>query len=212
MPKATFLRDNGLSLALGGLFLLSFIGMALTGWHAFNSELAEHERPELGLLAYIATGNFLSAVFENWESEFLQMSTYVVLTAILFQRGSAESLDPDDPTRDGDDVPWRRRSPRLAWLYAHSLGLALAMLFVLSFALHWWFSLVAVNEEAARHGVEARTLAGYLFDADLWFESLQNWQSEFLSTAVLIVLSIFLRQKGSPESKPVAKANHETGG
>jgi len=154
-----------------------------------------------------------SALFENWESEFLQMAAYVIMTAILFQRGSAESRDPDDPNRPKDTLPAtkRTRNPILSWLYSYSLGLALALLFVLSFALHWWGSLAAANEEALHHGGEMQSLASYLLDPKLWFESFQNWQSEFLSTAALVVLSIFLRHKGSPESKPTGASNAETG-
>ncbi|HEY9212415.1 MAG TPA: DUF6766 family protein [Ancylobacter sp.] len=206
-----FLRDNGLTLALGVMFLVSVGGMVLTGRAAFNKELIDHGQPGLGLMAYIGTGEFLSALFENWESEFLQMAAYVVLTAMLFQRGSSESRDPDEPYRPDDDVPWRARHPLAAWLYAHSLGLTLALLFLASFLLHWRFSMTAANAEALRHGGEVQTIGSYLLDPQLWFESFQNWQSEFLSTAVLIVLSIFLRHHGSPESKPVAAANSQTG-
>ena len=207
----TFLRDNGLTLALSLMFLVSVAGMILTGQAAFNKELAEHGQAALGLMAYVTTGEFLSALFENWESEFLQMATYVVLTAMLFQRGSSESRDPDEPYRPGDELTWRSRHPLAAWLYAHSLGLILALLFVASFLLHWWFSMVATNAEALRRGSEIETMWSYLLDPQLWFESFQNWQSEFLSTAVLVVLSIFLRHQGSPESKPVAAANSQTG-
>ncbi|MDR6955548.1 glycerol uptake facilitator-like aquaporin [Ancylobacter sp. 3268] len=207
----TFLRNNGLSLALGAMFLVSVAGMVLAGQAAFNKELAEHRQAAMSLMAYLATGEFLSALFENWESEFLQMATYVVFTAMLFQRGSAESRDPDEPFRPDDRVPWRARHPLAAWLYAHSLGLALALLFIASFLLHWWFSMVAANAQALRHGSEIETMWSHLRDPQLWFESFQNWQSEFLSTFVLVVLSIFLRHQGSPESKPVAATNSETG-
>ena len=207
----TFVRNNGLSLALGAMFLVSVAGMVLTGQAAFNKELADHGQAAMSLMAYLTTGEFLSALFENWESEFLQMATYVVLTAMLFQRGSSESRDPDKPYRPDDELPWRARYPLAAWLYAHSLGLVLALLFLASLLLHWWFSMVAANAEALRHGGEVQTVGSYLLDPQLWFESFQNWQSEFLSTAVLVVLSIFLRHQGSPESKPVAAANSETG-
>ena len=205
------LRDNGLTLVLLAMFFASAAGMLLAGQAAHNEELAEHRQPALGLIAYMASGDFLSALFENWESEFLQMAAYVLLTAMLFQRGSAESRDPDSPGRPDDVLAWRGRFPALAWLYGHSLGLMLALLFVASFVLHWWYSMETANEEAIRHGMEPSSFASYLTDAQLWFESFQNWQSEFLSTAVLVVLSIFLRQKGSPESKPVAAANSKTG-
>lgn len=208
-----FFRDNGLTIALVVLFLFSALGMIWSGHAAHNEELRNHGSPAIGLLAYLTSGDFLSALFENWESEFLQMSAYVMLTAMLFQRGSAESRDPDDPDRPDDELPTaiRRRNPILSWLYSYSLGIALAVLFVISFALHWWASLVAANEEALRHGGAVQSLANYLVDAKLWFESFQNWQSEFMSTAVLVVLSIFLRHKGSPESKPAGAANSETG-
>lgn len=206
-----FLRNNGLTLALGLMFLASVAGMALMGHAAFNKQLAEHGQPALGLKAYLTAGEFLSALFENWESEFLQMATYVVLTAMLFQRGSSESRDPDRPYRPGDELSWRSRSSVAAWLYAHSLGLVLALLFVASFLLHWWFSMVAANVETLRHGGEMETIGTYLVDPQPWFESFQNWQSEFLSTAILVVLSVFLRHRGAPESKPVAAANSQTG-
>lgn len=212
MVKNVF-RDNGLTIVLVALFLLSVLGMTWSGHAAYNEDLRQHGFEAIGLLAYVASGDFLSALFENWESEFLQMSAYVMLTAILFQRGSAESRDPDDPRRPDDELPAaaRRRRPILSWLYSYSLGIALAVLFVASFALHWSASLAAANAEALRHGGEVRSLAGYLLEPRLWFQSFQNWQSEFLSTAVLVVLSIFLRHKGSPESKPAGAANAQTG-
>jgi hypothetical protein len=209
----TIFRDNGLTIALVAMFLFSALGMIWSGHSAYNEELREHGSAAIGLLAYLKSGDFLSALFENWESEFLQMSAYVMLTAMLFQRGSAESRDPDDPNRPKDELPTatRRRNPILSWLYSYSLGLALALLFIISFALHWWASLAAANEEALRHGGEVQSLGDYLLDAQLWFESFQNWQSEFMSTAVLVLLSIFLRHKGSPESKPAGASNSETG-
>ena len=208
-----FLRDNGLTLALMAAFLVSLIGMMLSGWADQNSELARHSQPSIGFGAYVVSGSFLTALFENWESEFLQMAAYVTFTAYLFQRGSAESNDPDDPDRPRDELPkaWSDRSPVLGWLYSHSLGTALALLFVLSFVAHWLSSVSAANQEASAHGGPYPSALQYLADARFWFESFQNWQSEFLSTAVLVVLSIFLRFKGSPESKPVAAPHSETG-
>jgi hypothetical protein len=209
----TFLRDNGLTIALGTMFLLSVAGMIWSGLYAHNEELSEHGAATVGWSAYVTSGDFLSALFENWESEFLQMATYVVLTAMLFQRGSAESRDPDDPERPNDELSpsTSRRNPVFAWLYSYSLGLTLTVLFLASFALHWWSSLKGANHEALLHGGEPQSLGSYLFDAQLWFESFQNWQSEFLSTGLLVVLSVFLRHKGSPESKPIGEANSKTG-
>jgi len=207
-----FVRDNGLTIALVVMFLFSSVGMIWSGLSAYNDELHEHGSQTVTLLRYLGSGDFLSALFENWESEFLQMSAYVMLTAMLFQRGSAESRDPDNPDRPGDELPPSdRRNPILSWIYSYSLGTALALLFVISFAFHWWASLAASNEEALLHGGEAESLSSHLLSSQLWFESFQNWQSEFMSTAVLVVLSIFLRHKGSPESKPAGAANDETG-
>jgi hypothetical protein len=207
-----FLRDNGLTITLVIVTILCIAGMIASGLRVENDMLAKHGQPPLGVLAYTASGAFLSALFENWESEFLQMSAYVMLTAVLFQRGSAESRDPDDPGREGDALAGRHEtSPFRAWLYAHSLGLALAALFVMSFILHWLASAAASNQEALLHNAEIKSALAYLTDAQFWFESFQNWQSEFLSTAVLVVLSIFLRFRGSPESKPVSARNSDTG-
>lgn len=208
-----FFRDNGLTIVLAAMFLFSLLGMVWSGHAAYNEELREHGAASIGLLGYLWSGDFLSALFENWESEFLQMAAYVMLTAMLFQRGSAESRDPDDPDRARDEAPagLRQQAPVLAWLYSYSLGLGLALLFVVSFVFHWTASLVAANEEALLHGGAMQSAGSYLLDSRLWFESFQNWQSEFMSTAVLVVLSVFLRHKGSPESKPVAAANSETG-
>ena len=214
------LRDNGLTLVLLGLFLASIIGQWLTGWHVAVEDAQRHGQPVLTLAAYALSSQFLSSVFENWESEFLQMSAYVVLTAFLIQRGSAESKDPDAPPRDAYLEQQAKKAgapPVLSWgpfwraIYARSLGLALGVLFLASFVMHWVHSARAAAEDAVEHGETPLSLIAYLGDAQLWFESFQNWQSEFLSTAVLVVLSIFLRQREPPESKPVAAPHSKTG-
>jgi hypothetical protein len=215
------LRDNGLTIVLVAASLATILGMFLTGWNVYNEELTEHGTQAVTLLAYATSGHFLSALFENWESEFLQMSAYVVLTAFLFQRGSAESKDPDESAAQDEDPaakPSDRNAPlpvRLGGLarqfYSYSLGLTLAALFLLSFLLHLRYSAEAENVEALTHGLPVQSIWDHLASAQFWFESFQNWQSEFLSTAVLVVLSIFLRFRGSPESKPVAAPHSETG-
>jgi len=215
-----WLRDNGLSITLFALFALSVIGHGWAGWIANNEELARDGFAAIPLGAYLASPEFGSTLFENWESEFLQMATYVVLTAYLYQRGSPESKDPDrsapqdeDPAQHiGPHAPRPVRAGGLARrLYEHSLGLTLGALFLASFALHWAYSTGHAAEEALRHGTSPPTLLQHLGGAELWFESFQNWQSEFLSTAVLIVLAIYLRERGSPESKPVATPHRQTG-
>ncbi len=216
------LRNNGLTLVLLGLFGVSLIGQALTGFASENVELADHGRSAVGFLAYLGSGAFLSSLFENWESEFLQMWAFVMLTAYLFQRGSPESKDPDasapqdrDPKLDvrNPDAPLPVRLGGLAGAaYSHSLGLALFLMFVASFVLHLMNSARLAADEAHLHGEDGGGgLLHHMGEAQFWFESFQNWQSEFLSTAVLIVLAIFLREKGSPESKPVGAAHKSTG-
>ena len=214
-------RDNGLTIVLMSLFIASVVGMALAGLTAYNEERAQEGFVALTMGQYLVSGQFMSALYENWESEFLQMGTYVVLTAYLFQRGSPESRGLDgkaeqdrDPARDRGkpDAPWPVRVGGVATkVYAHSLGAALFLLFAVSFGLHWVNSARAQAEEAIMRGETGPRLVNYLGDAQLWFESFQNWQSEFLSTAVLVVLAIFLREKGSPESKAVGDPHDKTG-
>ena len=212
-----WIKDNSLTLVLMLMFAASLVGQWLTGWRVAVEDLQRHGQAAIGPLIYLSDPMFISTVFENWESEFLQMAVYVVLTAFLIQRGSSESKDPDAPERDR--LPSRNsKAPRFArvggalgWLYAHSLGIALGLLFVASFLLHWTFSAKAAAQEAAEHGQVGVSTLAYLGDPQLWFESFQNWQSEFLSTAALVVLSIVLRQKSSPESKPVAASHGQTG-
>jgi hypothetical protein len=212
-----FMKRNGLTLVLMALFAASLVGQWLTGWRVAVEDLRRHGEPGMGLISYLTDPAFISTVFENWESEFLQMAVYVVLTAYLVQRGSSESKDPEAserdvlPSNDPDAPPLARRVGPLAWIYAHSLGLVLALLFTAAFVLHWVFSAKQAAQEAAEHGQHAQGVLAYLADPQLWFESFQNWQSEFLSTAVLVVLSIVLRQKNSPESKPVAAPDGKTG-
>ena len=217
----TWLRDNGLTLVLSALFLASLIGQMATGYSHENDERVQHGQVLISFFEFLKGGEFLSTLFENWESEFLQMSAYVVLTAYLFQRGSPESRDPDekapqdrDPKLDARkaDAPGPVRTGGVVRvIYSHSLGLALSLLFLVSFVLHWLNSFRSAVDEAAQHGQPAPELLSYLGDSRFWFESFQNWQSEFLSTAVLIVLAIFLREKGSPESKPVGAPHTQTG-
>jgi len=216
-----FLRDNGLSLTLLALFLASLVGQAITGWKAHGEQLRFHDLPAIGFVAYLSTGHFISAVFENWESEFLQMAAFVVLTVFLIQKGSSESKDPDKSNPE-DELPHRRRGdPSAPWpvhrgglllkLYSHSLSIALVSLFLLSFWLHLAGSTRRMNEEAVQHHQPIMAVQETLLEPEFWYESFQNWQSEFLSIAVLLILGIFLREQGSPESKPVAAAHSETG-
>jgi hypothetical protein len=213
------LRDNALSLIMLGLFVLFWGGQSVTGWHHHNAELTEHDRPAVTWWQYVRSGDFFEATAENWESEFLQMGLFVLLSAFLVQRGSAESKKPEGDEHEEDperarkpDSPWPvQRGGLLLKLYSNSLSVVLLTLFAGSFAIHVAAGVAAHNEEAAAHGGATLTAWQFLGSSELWFQSFQNWQSEFLSVGVLVVLSIFLRQQGSPQSKPVHAAHAETG-
>ena len=216
-----FFRNNGLTLAFLFLFIVSIVGQYLTGLHEYNDDQLQHGRSAVGYVEYLGEGHFIEATFENWESEFLQMGMFVVLTIFLFQKGSSESKVPGIIDRV-DLIPERARTdPRSPWpvrrggwiltLYQNSLSLVFLLLFALSFALHAYGSLLEYNQQQAEHGGAALSLIQFLGTSRFWFESFQNWQSEFLSIGAMVYLSVYLRQKGSPESKPVDAANDETG-
>ncbi len=204
------------------MFAVSIAGQAITGMHQYNDEQQEHGQPTVEFSAYLGTPHFWEATMENWESEFLQMFFFVVLTAFLFQKGSAESkkLDEEEPvdrdprkSRNKKDAPWPvRKGGLILKLYEYSLSLALLLLFVMSFTLHAASGAREYNENQREHGqYEEVTTLGYMGTSRFWFESFQNWQSEFLSVAAMVILSIFLRHRGSPESKPVDAPHSETG-
>ncbi|AYA38223.1 hypothetical protein D3Y59_14940 [Hymenobacter oligotrophus] len=218
-PLGRFLYQNGLSLTVGMLTLITLVGQTLTGHHDYNDELQQLNRPALSLSEYVTSGHWLEATFENWESEFLQMALYVLLTVKLRQKGSAESkkLDEEEevdrePNPYDDDAPWPvKQGGAVLWLYKHSLSLAFLVLFMASFFLHAVGGSEVYNIEQQAHGQPTVDVWGYLGTARFWFESFQNWQSEFLSIVSIVVLTIWLRQYGSPESKPVDAPHSETG-
>lgn len=219
MPR--FVRDNSLSLLLLGMFLATLVGQYVTGWSSYNQDQQDHDQPQVGFGAYIREGHFIEAVFENWESEFLQDAAYVSFTVFLIQRGSAESKDPDkqeavdaDPRQAQDDpnAPWPvRRGGIWLSLYKNSLLITFAVLFVMAFALHAIGGAEEYSSEQLQHGGQAVSAFEYLVSSRFWFESFQNWQSEFLALLLMVVLSVFLRQHGSAESKPVASPHSKTG-
>lgn len=217
-----FLHRNGLLLVAFFLFFCTFLfGQTLTGHRVYNEDQKEHGQSEVKLPEYLTTGHFLEATMENWESEFLQMGAYVLLTVGLRQRGSAESkkLDGKEPV-DADpleevrpDSPWpvRRGKGFALALYKNSLSIAFFGLFALTFVLHLVGGAHEYSQEQEAHGGAAVSPSEFLTMAHFWFQSLQNWQSEFLAVAAIVFLSIFLRQQGSPESKPVAAPHSATG-
>ncbi len=216
-----FFRNNGLTIVLLGLFLFTLAGQYFTGFAEFNEDRQTHGKPEVSYTQYLGEGHFIEAVFENWESEFLQMSAFIFLTIFLYQKGSAESKDPGkiervdlipEQSRTNKDAPYPvRHGGLILKLYENSLTLAFAILFLASFALHAYGGARIYNHEQAEHNQPQTTTIGYLATSRFWFESFQNWQSEFLSIAAMVYLTIYLRQKGSPESKPVDAPHDDTG-
>lgn len=216
-----WVKEHGLSLTLFALFVVFLSGMAITGWGVAGEEAAEHGAAPPGFVDYLTSGDFAEATFENWESEFLQMAAYVVLTIFLFQKGSAESkpmgekqeVDEDPRARAADpDAPWPvRRGGLVLVLYENSLIILFVLLFLGSFLAHLLGGAAAYSEEQVRHGAPPVTPGEFLTTSQFWFESLQNWQSEFLAVGVLVAASVYLRQPGSPESKPVAAPHDQTG-
>ncbi|ALW84267.1 hypothetical protein AUC43_03630 [Hymenobacter sedentarius] len=218
-PFWRFCYENGLLLVVSLLVLLTLTGQFFTGWHDYNDELKEMGLAQLSAGQYFTSGHFLEATFENWESEFLQMGLYVVLTVWLRQKGSSESKklyeDEDvdaepDPNKPNAPGPVRQGGWVLT-IYKSSLSIALFALFFGCVWLHAKGGAEVYTIEQAHEGKAPVSTLQYLGTSRFWFESFQNWQSEFLSIVSIVGLSIFLRQQGSPESKPVDAEHAETG-
>ncbi len=215
------LRENSLSIVLLGLFFVTFIGgQRFFGHREYNSDREEHGLPAITPVQYLGSAHFLEVTMENWESEFLQMGVYVILTAFLYQKGSSESKSLSQPEAVDRDprrfknkkhAPWPvKRGGIVLRIYENSLSLAFLVLFLCTFILHAIGGRQNYNEERLLHGQGAVTLLEYMGSERFWFESFQNWQSEFLAIGSMVVLSIFLRQRGSPESKPVDSPHWQT--
>jgi hypothetical protein len=216
-----WLRNHGLLIANLALFLIFFGGMILSGVRVYNSDQLEHGQQAVSLGGYLLSGAFYEATFENWESEFLQMGMYVVLTAFLFQKGSSESKPVDESAPQDEDPREAAKRPGMPWpvrrggwvltAYEHSLSAMFFILFFASVIGHAIGGAKDYSEEQLAHGGQPVTTLQYLGTSQFWFESFQNWQSEFLAVAVIVFASVYLRQRGSPESKPVAEPYYETG-
>ena len=215
--KDNFFYRNGLSIVVLTFMIIAFTGQFFTGWDEKNNELKKENRSGLSLLQYAKSGHFIQATFENWESEFLQMALYVLLTVSLRQKGSAESKklhekeEVDRAPRKHAKAPWPVKKGGM-WLrlYSHSLSIAFILLFILSFLMHFYGSLKDHNAEQLMMNLPPDDWQTYIGQSRFWFESFQNWQSEFLAVASIVLLSIWLREKGSPESKPVDAPHSET--
>ena len=219
--KRGFWQANSLTVVCFGLFFVFAFAQSVAGHRQFNADQKAHHSSEVGYGKYLSSGHFWEALTENWESEFLQIGAYILLTVFLVQKGSADSKDPerreevDQDPREVDkrgDVPWPVRRGGI-WLrvYENSLALAFIVLFLLSIFFHAMSGARDYSSEQVEHGQARVSTLEYATTSRFWFESLQNWQSEFLAVGAIVVLSVFLRQRGSPESKPVAAAHSETG-
>lgn len=213
-----FIRNNSLSIVFFLLFILSLGGQIITGFREHNKDREEEGLAPMTLSSYINSGHFIQATFENWESEFFQMMLFVLLTVSLRQKGSSESKKftkeevDREPSSKRKNAPWPvRKGGWILKLYKNSLSIALGILFLLSFVIHFYGSFKDENEKLSLKGLPSETTREYISSSRFWFESFQNWQSEFLSVLAIVVLSIYLRQKGSAQSKPVDAPNSETG-
>jgi hypothetical protein len=218
-----FLRANALSLAFGVLFVITLVGQALSGVADFNAQQIANGLEPVSLLDYVTSSSFGVDVMENWQSEYLQFFLYIFATVWLVQRGSSESKKPGEEGTesdkeqkigrhaDDDSPPWARTGGWRTALFSRSLGLLMGVLFLLTWAASSVAGWAAYNSEQLGERQDPVTWLGYLSEADFWNRSFQNWQSEMLAVGSMAVFSVYLRQRGSPESKPVGVAHAETG-
>jgi hypothetical protein len=218
-----FLRANVLSLGFGVLFLVTLVGQALSGVSDFNSQQIADGLEPVSLLAYVTSSSFAVDVMENWQSEYLQFLLYIVATVWLIQRGSAESKEPGEEGRESDEEQkvgrhaeeesptWARTGDWRTALYSRSLGLLMGALFLLTWGASAVAGWAAFNSEQLGQRQDPVSFVGYFGEADFWNRSFQNWQSEMLAVGSMAIFSVYLRQRGSPESKPVGAAHADTG-
>jgi hypothetical protein len=218
-----FLRDNGLSIVFLALFLAAVIGQAVAGHADFNAVADRHGDPHISLARYVVSSDYGTAVMENWQSEYLQFTLFVVLTVWLVQRGSPESKEPEGAGTESDERQKvgphaQRNSPRWAkvegirrTLYENSLLLVMGTIWLGTWVAQSVTGVVQYNGERLDHREDPVSWSHYLTTADFWEKTLQNWQSEFLAVGSMAILAVYLRQRGSPESKPVGAPHGATG-
>jgi len=219
----TFLRQNSLSLFFGGIFLAALAGQGLAGHADYNAQQISDGLATVSLGRYLTSSSFAADVAENWQSEYLQFLLYILATVWLLQRGSPESkeldragLESDQDQKigsfaDAHSPSGARHGGLVTTLYSNSLGLVMGAVFVASWGMQSLAGQVAFNEEQLAQLQDPVSWTGYVTSPDFWNRTLQNWQSEFLAVGSMAVLSIYLRQRGSPESKPVGSAHTTTG-
>ncbi len=218
-----FLRENSLGLVFGVLFLIVLVGQAFAGHAHFNQQQLTEGLEPISLGRYLTSASFGTDVAENWQSEYLQFFLYIFLTVWLLQKGSPESKSLDQPGLESDkdqkvgeyadenSPKWARtRGPKLT-LYSNSLGLVMGAIFLASWLTQSIAGVAAFNEEQLGSLQDPVSWGQYVLEPDFWDRTLQNWQSELLAVASMAILAIFLRQRGSPQSKPVGTAHTATG-
>jgi hypothetical protein len=219
----TFLRDNSLSIVFGALFLAALVGQAFAGQAVYNNEQQAEGLATVSIVEYVTSADFAVDVAENWQSEYLQFLLYIILTVWLIQRGSPESKAPGLEGRETDerqrlgsyvneDSPrWAKAGGVRTRLFSRSLGLVMGAIFAASWTAQSIAGWATYSEERIAQLQDPLSWTEYVRSADFWSRSLQNWQSEFLAIGSMVVLSIYLRERGSPESKPTGSSHHVTG-
>jgi hypothetical protein len=217
------LRRNSLGLFFGAIFLLALVGQAVAGWKQFNQDQAAEQLARVTLPDYLGSAGFAVDVAENWQSEYLQFLLYILATVWLVQVGSTESKEPDDAgledpeeqrvgsSADPTSPAWARAGGLRTLVFSWSLTLVMGGVFLVSWFAQSVAGWAAVNETRLQRLQDPITWPRYLVDADFWSRTLQNWQSEFLAVGSMAVFSVFLRQRGSSESKPVGAPHSATG-
>jgi uncharacterized protein DUF6766 len=217
------LRDNSLSLFFLTLFLAALLAQSVAGQRAYNEEQRAHDSETVSYVRYLYSSDFGQALMENWQSEWLQFILFTLATVWFVQRGSAESKPVGQAGLESDEAQLvgahaQSRSPAWArargWrtaVYQNSLVLAMLLIFIGSWLAQSLTAANEYNDEQREHGQPTVAWSTYLVRADFWERTLQNWQSEFLAVGTMAVFTIYLRQRGSPESKPVGAPHHATG-
>ncbi len=217
-----FFTLNSLSIVFLLIFLASLTGQAISGNAEFNNEQRAHHENTISLGRYVTSSDFGQAVMENWQSEYLQFTLFIFGTIWLIQRGSPESKKPGEAGRESEEDQLlgehaREDSPRWAkltgtrrFVYSNSLLMLMGALFIGTWFADSVCGWSTFNADQISHGSGGINYWRYLGTANFWQSTLQNWQSEFLAVGSMAIFSVYLRQRGSPESKPVGTPHHET--
>ena len=220
----SFLKENSLSLFFLVTFLAALVGQAIAGHSLFNQEQLQHGDPTITFWRYLSSSDFGQAVTENWQSEYLQFALFALATVWLLQKGSSESKELDEAGTESDeeqkvgahagqDSPrWARTGGFRTMIYSNSLAIVMAVVFAASWFAQSVNGWTVFNDEQAAHNDPSISWWSYVGSSDFWEATFQNWQSEFLAVGSFAILVIYLRQRGSPESKPVGASTRDSTG